>query len=276
MELASKLIQGVDIWLNTPTRPLEASGTSGEKEIMNGVVNCSVLDGWWAEGYTKGAGWALKEERTYANQAFQDDLDAETLYFLLENEIAPLDYQKNENQISPKWISHIKKTISSIVPHFTMQRQLNDYYNKIYHKLYERRKILTENHYEQARLLAAWKLRMLRSWDSIEVVNIKTPDATAKPLNLGDNFTAEVSLNLHEISSKEINIEILFGKKEFDQIKEIMFIEKLNSIKEDKGVVTYSCTLPTTKAGVFDYAFRVYPTHPLLPHRMDFPLVKWL
>lgn len=276
MELASKLIQGVDIWLNTPTRPLEASGTSGEKAIMNGVVNCSVLDGWWAEGFVKGAGWALKEERTYTNQSFQDDLDAETLYFLLENEIAPLYYQKNENQISPKWISHIKKTISSIVPNFTMQRQLNDYYEKFYNKLFERRKTLAENNYEQTRLLAAWKLRMLRSWDSIEVVNIKTPDATAKPLNLGDNFTAEVSLNLHEISSKEINIEILFGKKEFDKINEIIFIENLKPIKEEKGVVTYSCTLPTTKAGVFDYAFRVYPTHPLLPHRMDFPLVKWL
>ncbi|MGQ9846960.1 MAG: alpha-glucan family phosphorylase [Bacteroidales bacterium] len=276
MELAAKLIQGVDVWLNTPTRPLEASGTSGEKAIMNGVVNCSVLDGWWAEGYVKGAGWALKEERTYANQTFQDELDAETLYFLFENEIAPLYYQRNEKQIPTKWISHIKKTISSIVPHFTMQRQLNDYYEKFYNKLFERRKILTQNQYEQARIIASWKLRMLRSWNSIEVVNIKTPDSTAKSLNLGDIFSVEVSLNLHEISSKEINVEVLFGKKEFDQIKEIIFIEKLKPVKEEKGVVTYSCSLPTTKAGVFDYAFRVYPTHPLLPHRMDFPLVKWL
>ncbi|NSW46149.1 MAG: alpha-glucan family phosphorylase [Bacteroidales bacterium] len=276
MELASKLIQGVDVWLNTPTRPLEASGTSGEKAIMNGVVNCSVLDGWWAEGYVKGAGWALKEERTYTNQAYQDNLDAETLYYLFENEIAPTYYQRDENQISTKWISHIKKTISSIAPHFTMQRQLNDYYEKFYNKLLERRKILTDNQYEQARAIAAWKLRMLRAWESIEVVNITTPDVTARPLNLGDYFTAQVCLNLHEIPAKEINIEVLFGKKEFDEMKKILFVEKLIPIKEEKGMVTYECKIPITKVGVFDYAFRVYPTHPLLPHRMDFPLVKWL
>lgn len=276
MELASKLVQGVDVWLNTPTRPLEASGTSGEKAIMNGVVNCSVLDGWWAEGYIKGAGWALKEERTYTNQSFQDELDAETLYFLFENEIAPLYYQRDENQISHKWISHIKKTISSIVPNFTMQRQLNDYYEKYYNKLFERQELLTLNHFEKARSIAAWKLRMLRSWDSIEVVDIKIPDATNKPLKLGENFIAEVTLNLHEISSNEIGIEILFGKKDMDIIKEILFIEKMNPVKEEKGTVTYSCCIPPTKAGVYDYAFRVFPRNSLLPHRMDFPLVKWI
>lgn len=276
MELASKLVQGVDVWLNTPTRPLEASGTSGQKAIMNGVLNCSVLDGWWAEGYVEGAGWALKEERTYTDQSFQDELDAEILYFLFENEIAPLYYQRDENQIPHKWISYIKKTISSIVPNFTMQRQLDEYYNKYYNKLFKRSELLTSNHFEQAKKIAAWKLRMLRSWESIEVVNVKTPDPTNNPLKLGDNFVAEVTLNLHEISSKDIGIEILFGKKEMDEIKEILFIEKMKPLKEEKGTVTYFCSIPTKKAGVYDYAFRIYPINPMLPHRMDFPLIKWI
>ncbi|MCX7862750.1 MAG: alpha-glucan family phosphorylase [Bacteroidales bacterium] len=276
MELATKLVQGVDIWLNTPTRPLEASGTSGEKAIMNGVVNVSVLDGWWAEGYVKGAGWALKEEATYTNQTYQDNLDAETLYFLFENEIAPTYYQLNEQNIPIKWIQHIKKTIASIVPHFTMKRMLDEYYSKFYQKMFERREILYQNQFEKAKHIAAWKLRILRSWDSIEVVEVKIPDSTQKPLKLGDDFVAEITLNLHEIKPNEIGIEVLFGQKEFDEIKDIIYIEKLQPINEEKGIVTYSCRIPTIKAGVFDYAFRIYPTHHLLPHRMDFPLVKWI
>jgi phosphorylase/glycogen(starch) synthase len=276
MELASKLVQGVDIWLNTPTRPLEASGTSGEKAIMNGVINCSVLDGWWAEGYVKGAGWALKEERTYKNQAFQDDLDAETLYYLFENEIAPLYYQTTgSNDISPKWISYIKKTIASIVPHFTMQRMINDYFEKYYNKMFKRSNELTANNFENAKAMAAWKFRMLRAWESIEVVKTMVPDSTVKPIRLGENFEAEIVLNLHEIQATEIGVEILFGQKELDEIKEIIFIEKMNPVREEKGNVVYSCTIPTTKVGVFDYSFRIYPKHTLLPHRMDFPIVKW-
>lgn len=276
MELATKLIQGVDIWLNTPTRPLEASGTSGEKAIMNGVVNVSVLDGWWAEGYVKGAGWALKEERTYKNQAYQDDLDAETLYYLFENEIAPTYYQLNENNIPSKWISHMKNTISSIVPHFTMKRMLDEYYDKYYNKMLKRRDIILNNNFEKAKTISAWKLRILRSWDSIEIVDVKVPDSTQKPLKLGEDFVAEVTLNLHEIKSNEIGIEVLFGKKEFDEIKEIIFVEKLQPIFEDKGIVVYRCQISTTKAGVYDYAFRIFPTNPLLPNRMDFSLVKWI
>ncbi len=276
MELASMLVQGVDIWLNTPTRPLEASGTSGEKAIMNGVMNCSVLDGWWAEGYVKGAGWALKEEQTYTNQEFQDDLDAETLYFLFENEIAPLYYQnKTNNGYSAKWISYIKKTISSIVPHFTMQRMINDYYEKFYNHMFERIETLAVNNFEKAKSMASWKFRMLRAWESIEVVKTVVPDPTVKPIRLGDNFEAEIVLNLHEIKSCEIGVEILFGQKKLDEIKEILFVEKMMPVREEKGNVVYSCSIPTTRVGVFDYTFRIYPRNPLLPHRMDFPLVKW-
>lgn len=134
MQLARRLVSGVDIWMNTPTRPLEASGTSGEKAEMNGVVNLSVLDGWWLEGYREGAGWALTEKRTYKNQGYQDQLDAATIYGLLENEIIPLYYNKNENGYSEGWIKVIKNSIAKIAPHYTMKRQLDDYYEKFYTK----------------------------------------------------------------------------------------------------------------------------------------------
>jgi hypothetical protein len=156
-----------------------------------------------------------------------------------------------------------------------MQRMINDYFEKYYNKMFKRSNELTANNFENAKAMAAWKFRMLRAWESIEVVKTMVPDSTVKPIRLGENFEAEIVLNLHEIQATEIGVEILFGQKELDEIKEIIFIEKMNPVREEKGNVVYSCTIPTTKVGVFDYSFRIYPKHTLLPHRMDFPIVKW-
>ncbi|KAA6313284.1 Glycogen phosphorylase, partial [termite gut metagenome] len=151
MQLARRLVTGVDIWLNTPTRPLEASGTSGEKALMNGVLNFSVLDGWWLEGYREGAGWALTEKRSYQNQEHQDQLDAATIYTLLETEILPLFYARGKKGYSEGWIKCIKKSISDIAPHYTMKRQLDDYFNKFYNKQAKRFKTLSANNNAKAK-----------------------------------------------------------------------------------------------------------------------------
>ena len=135
MRLARHLIAGVDVWLNTPTRPLEASGTSGEKAEMNGVLNFSVLDGWWYEGYREGAGWALTDKRTYENQQYQDQLDAATIYLMLESEIIPTYYAKNSKGYSPEWIQYIKNSMSQIAYNYTMKRMLDDYIDRFYKKL---------------------------------------------------------------------------------------------------------------------------------------------
>ena len=170
MRLAKRLISGVDIWLNTPTRPLEASGTSGEKAQMNGVLNFSVKDGWWYEGYVEGAGWALTEHRTYENQAHQDQLDAATIYQMLENEIIPLYYAKNSKGYSPEWIQYIKNSVTKITPRFTMKRMIDDYFEKFYNKLAKRHKLLSADNYKVAKEIAAWKENMVEHWDEIEVV----------------------------------------------------------------------------------------------------------
>ena len=276
MALASKLIQGVDIWLNTPTRPQEASGTSGEKAVMNGVMNLSVLDGWWAEGYKPNAGWALKEERTYQNQAIQDELDAETIYNLLEDEIVPLFYDRNEHDVPVKWIAYIKNTISEVAPHFTMNRQINDYYSKLYYKLFDRSEILKENNYKTLKELSAWKMRVLRAWNSIEVIDIKIPDSTFKPMKLGEKFIAEITLDLAEVNPDNIGIEVLFGHKEMDKVSNIFYKQDMDLKQTNEKRVTYSCEIFITRPGVFDYAFRMYVKNPLLPHRQDFNLIKWL
>jgi len=274
--LASKLVQGVDIWLNTPTRPLEASGTSGEKAVMNGVINLSVLDGWWAEGYKPGAGWALKEEKTYLNQAMQDELDAETIYNLLEDEIVPLFYDRNDSDVPVKWITLVKNTIAEVAPHFTMNRQINDYYSKLYTKLFKRSEILKENNYQTLKELSAWKMRVLRAWNSIEVVELKIPDSTYKPMKLGEKFIAEITLDLSEVSADNIGIEVLFGHKEMDKVNNYFYKQEMQIKKINEKLVTYTCEIFITRPGVFDYAFRMFVKNPLLPHRQDFNLIRWL
>jgi glycogen phosphorylase/synthase len=276
IELAQKLVRGVDIWLNTPTRPLEASGTSGIKASMNGVLNFSVLDGWWAEGYVPGGGWALKEERTYQNQKFQDDLDAENIYTLLEDEIVPLFYLRDQGQIPSKWVKCIKKNFAEIVPRFTMSRMLIDYQQKFYEKLSERAAVVAGNHYEYANSLANWKRKILRGWESIEIIAISVPDSTSRPLKLGETFVAELEIDLHEIAGEDIGVEIIFANKENDEITDFVSIEELKMVENGQGgKVKYRIEKPASKSGVYDFVFRIFPRHPLLPHRLDFPLVKW-
>jgi len=276
IELAKYLIRGVDVWLNTPTRPLEASGTSGEKAVMNGVINFSVLDGWWAEGFRENAGWALKEEATYDNTEFQDDLDAETIYSVMEQEIIPCYYELNSNNVPEKWVSYIKNTISEIAPHFTMKRQLDDYFDRYYNRMLKRSKVIIGKNYEMARHIATWKRKVTRGWNSIEVLSVKTPDSTQKPLQLGEPFKAEIILDLNELSGTDIGIEVLFGKKVNDVIQAPSFIKEMKLDKSERNIASYTCSISINQAGVYDYIFRLYPRNPLLPHRQDFNLVKWI
>ncbi|MCX6230278.1 MAG: alpha-glucan family phosphorylase [Bacteroidetes bacterium] len=276
IELAKYLIRGVDIWLNTPTRPLEASGTSGEKAIMNGVVNFSVLDGWWAEGFTQNAGWALKEEQTYENQDFQNELDAETIYSMFEDEIIPAYYDKNNADLPEKWISIVKNTIAKIAPHFTMKRQLDDYFNKYYNKLINRTISLQAENYLLARRISKWKRKVSRGWDSIEILSVNLPDSNQAPLVLGENFKAEIKISLNELSGIDLGMEVLFGQKENDEVKQPLFVYEMKVEKAANNILIFNCDIPANTAGVYDYAFRMYPKHEELPHRQDFALVRWI
>ncbi|MDR1739870.1 MAG: alpha-glucan family phosphorylase [Bacteroidales bacterium] len=272
VDVARHLVQGVDIWLNNPTRPLEASGTSGEKAIMNGVLNLSVLDGWWAEGYVKGAGWALKEERTYTNQYLQDKLDASTIYHLIENEIVPAFYEGKKPGASATWIKFIKNNIAKIAPNFTMRRQLNDYCNKYYYNIAERFNRLKENNYSEAFALAGWRLKVLNRWEKIKMRSSTYLESTNNELFLGDIAHFEIMLDLAGLSNEDIGVEVVFGQKQNDEMKEILFVCPLHAQKEE-GVYVADFEIPTS--GVFDFAFRVYPKNELLPTRQEFPIVKW-
>jgi len=274
--LAKYLVQGVDVWLNNPTRPLEASGTSGEKAIMNGVLNLSVLDGWWAEGYKEGAGWALKEERTYDNQEFQNSLDAMTIYNLLEDEIQEKFYDRNGNNIPDSWVEMIKKNIAEIVPNFTMKRMIDDYDNKFYQKQIKRSKEIQADNYSKAKEILDWKKKIHKTWDDITILKTTFPDSNVRPLVLGEKMKVEVTLDIKDLSSDDIGVEILLGRKKEDGSEELLYVFNLKLSKINGNIALYKREIPVIMAGIYDFSFRVYPKNKLLPHRMDFPLVKWI
>ncbi len=273
MRLARRLISGVDIWLNTPTRPLEASGTSGEKAEMNGVLNFSVLDGWWYEGYREGAGWALTDKRTYDNQDYQDQLDASTIYSMLENEIIPLYYAKNSKGYSPEWIQYIKNSIAQIAPHYTTKRMFEDYIERFYTKLSTRSASLVTNNYEKAKELAAWKEEVASHWDELEVVSINIDDTQLpKGMEVGQVKHLEVVINRHNMKGS-VGIELVVFTPNFDREVTVM---PLNYIKQEGTKVYFSADITATETGSAKYSFRIYPYNKDIPHRMDFAYVKWV
>ena len=275
MQLARRLITGVDIWLNTPTRPLEASGTSGEKALMNGVLNFSVLDGWWLEGYREKAGWALTEKRTYQNQEYQDQLDAATIYSILETEILPLYYDKNEAGYSEEWIKYIKNSISQIAPHYTMKRQLDDYYDRFYNKLAKRFHVLNADNYKKAKEIAAWKEEVAEKWDSIEVVSFeKSEELIQTSIQSGKDYTITYVIDEKGLNDA-IGIELVTIFTDADGKEHVYSVEPFEVVKKEGTLYTFQATHSLSNAGSFKVAYRMYPKNPDLPHRQDFCYVRW-
>ena len=272
--LARRLVSGVDIWMNTPTRPLEASGTSGEKAEMNGVVNLSVKDGWWLEGYREGAGWALTEKRTYENQGYQDQLDAATIYSLLENEIVPLYYNKNKKGLSEGWIKVIKNSIAQIAPHYTMKRQLDDYYSKFYEKEAKRFKEISKDGYRLAKDIAHWKETVAERWDAIRVVSAEW-DIPATGLETGLEYTLRYVIDEQGLDDA-IGLEKVNIYTDAKGEDRIYSIEPLKMVAREGNNFTFEARLAPKQAGEYRSAVRLYPKKKELPHRQDFCYLKWL
>ena len=273
-QLARRLVSGVDIWMNTPTRPLEASGTSGEKAEMNGVVNLSVLDGWWLEGYREGAGWALTEKRTYENQSYQDQLDAATIYGLLENEIVPLFFDKNEKGYSEGWVKTIKNSIATIAPHYTMKRQLDDYYDKFYNKMAKRSALLQKDNNALAREIALWKEAVAERWDAIHVVSMDS-DIREVGAETGVKFKVNVVLDEQGLDDA-VGLEMVAVTTNEKGEEKIFNVKPFKMVKSDGNLYTFENIIEPAHAGMFKLAIRMYPKNKNLPHRQDFAYVKWL
>ena len=275
MKLARRLISGVDIWMNTPTRPLEASGTSGEKALMNGVVNLSVLDGWWLEGYREGAGWALTEKRTYQNQTYQDQLDAATIYSLLENEIMPLYYARNAKGYSTGWIKVVKNSIAQIAPHYTMKRQLDDYYSKFYNNLRDRSNELKAEGNKLAIEIANWKESVAEKWDDIKVVSIKKADEVLNGnMKSGEEYNIEIVVDEAGLNDV-VGIELVTLITDKDGVDHVYNIDQFKMVSKEGNLFTFKATHSIGNAGSFKVCYRMYPKNEHLPHRQDFCYVKW-
>ena len=275
MQLARRLVSGVDIWLNTPTRPLEASGTSGEKALMNGVVNFSVLDAWWLEGYREGAGWALTEKRTYQNQEHQDQLDAATIYSILETEILPLYYARNKKGYSEGWIKVVKNSIAQIAPHYTMKRQLDDYYSKFYCKQAKRFHALAANDNAKAKEIAAWKEEVVAKWDSIEIVSCdKLEDLKAGDIESGKEYTITYVIDEKGLNDA-VGLELVTTYTTADGKQHVYSVEPFNVIKKEGDLYTFQVKHSLSNAGSFKVSYRMFPKNPELPHRQDFCYVRW-
>lgn len=276
MELGKLLVQGVDVWLNTPTRPMEASGTSGEKGVMNGTLHFSVLDGWWVEGYKEEAGWFLTGKRTYDNQEFQDELDTEKIYNILESEIVPLYYDRNEKDVPEGWVKYMKNSFTKVAPNFTMHRMLVDYQEKYYSKLYKRNKYLVADNYEKAILIAAWKKGIARMWENLEVLSVDMVGLNGHAYKIGQKYEAKVIIRLKGVPASAIGMELVVTDTSKSGRMKLIHSQEFNLVKTEEGKVHFNIEIMPTQTGSFNYGFRIFPKHKDLPNKQDFNLVSWI
>lgn len=280
MRVAAKLIAGVDVWLNTPTRPLEASGTSGMKALMNGVLNFSVLDGWWYEGYRQGAGWKLTDKRTFQNQQYQDQLDAATIYRVIEEKIIPLYYNReNGKEFSDKWVEYIKNSMSYILPHFTMRRMITDYIQRFYKPLTDRYNILVRNDRAVAKNLVEWKKNVSLKWDDLNIekcsmsIHDKTQD---QQLTVGETMEIDLVVDKNGLDT-DLTVELVIAKENPDnKTLELQRVLPLQKVDTQGSTDHFQLHMNAEIPGHHKIAVRIAPTHKYLPHKMDFAYVKWV
>ena len=243
---------------------------------MNGVMHFSVLDGWWVEGYKPGAGWALPLEKTYDDPNYQNELDSATIYSTIENEIAPDYYAVDEKTgLSAKWIGYIKNTIAKVACEFTTNRMLTDYCNQYYIPQCERYAKLSADNDKVAREIAQWKDLVLAEWNNIRIVSYTQPDASYS-LSAENTLKSEVVLDLGRLKPEDIGVEMLFTVSDEKGKLHLQAVNEFSLVSYENGKATYQVEVLPERTGMYQVGTRIYPKNPLLPHRQDFPLVKWL
>ena len=269
------LISGVDVWLNTPRRPMEASGTSGQKASVNGVPNFSVLDGWWAEGYNSKNGWYIGLNEEYANYDVQDKADSEDIYTTLENKIIPTYYDRNEKGIPEKWVGIMKNSIVSTGGRFSTSRMLVDYVEKLYLPLCN----LYDNYFSKLDKVTefnSWKEQLFQNWDDIKITQENNLDNIT--IDAGNYIDVKCKVSLPNISVDNIQAEVYYGKiEESGVVDDISIIPmKLENKDDEKKVYTYTAKIKLVNGGEYGYTFRVMPKHEMILDAENLNLVKWI
>jgi starch phosphorylase len=274
MNVARYLVQGVDVWLNNPRRPLEASGTSGMKVAANGGLNLSILDGWWVEGYDGDNGWAIGAGEEYTDLTYQDTVESRSLYELLERDIAPTFYDRGPDGLPRNWVRRMKRSLATIVPVFNTNRMVAEYLARCYRPSHQRHENLSARGYQEADDLAAWRKRVGQQWNKVRVEGVEAP--TGESLRVGATFPVKVHVALGELTPGDVEVQLCHGLLDsFGEIAHPQALALAPQPPNGTATVTYSGQVPCRASGQFGFSVRVLPRHARLPHLFEPGLVTW-
>jgi len=274
MEVARLMVQGVDVWLNTPRRPLEACGTSGMKAVANGALHLSVLDGWWDEGYDPDIGWAIGGRENYNDHDFQDELESRTLYEILEKDIVPLFYDRGPERLPRRWLAMMKASLHKLCPMFNTHRMVMEYWTRFYIPSAERHFQLMKDDWKGVKELAGWREKIMYNWSKVMIKGIRMDEISE--IEMGASYHAEADVFLSELSPSDIMVEAYYGRLDpSDQ-----FLDSFASVMTPAGtagdqVYTYQCDLRFEEVGHFGLNVRLTPNHPNPESRHAMGLVIW-
>lgn len=276
IQIARYLVSGVDVWLNNPRRPMEASGTSGQKASVNGVINFSISDGWWAEGYNSKNGWLIGTNEQYTSYDAQDTADSESIYHTLENKIVPMYYDKDENGISPKWMEYMKNSIMSTGGKYSTSRMVVDYVEKLYMPLCE----LSNKYFvnlEEVTSYTAWKKELKTNWNDIKIYQMSNLENIT--MDAGNNIDVSCAVELPNIDKDSVEVQVYYGKILDNGVVKSMQIIPMRFVEEAKdkeNTYIYNAKIELTTGGNYGYTFRVMPKHKMLLDPANLDLVKWI
>jgi len=273
IEVGRALVQGCDVWLNTPRRPMEASGTSGMKVVPNGGLNCSILDGWWPEGYRPGVGWAIGNEIELPDQNQQDWLDSHALYAILESEIAPMFYNRNEEGVPTGWVTMMRASMAELAPLFSTDRMVREYADRFYMPSHKNYMMLEENGLSKAKEALEWRKRIRSAWPNVKVMQVAND--VASPIYTGVKMTVRAHVSLAGLGPDDVQVELLIGEVGPD--REIVNEERIvmKSEEEKLGMWSYSAEIECERLGHMGYVVRVVPKHNLVNVASELGLVAW-
>ena len=274
INVARYLVQGVDIWLNTPIRPKEASGTSGMKVVPNGGLNVSVLDGWWPEAYNGKNGWAIGKGEEYDDLNYQDEVESHSLYNMLEKEIIPMFYNRGADWLPKEWITLIKESMKTILPQFNTNRMVRDYTEKFYLESHKQHLRLRENEYDKAKKLAHWKETVGKIWKGVGITNLVSDDT--REVTVGSQLRVQAVIKLDGLPHEQVSVELYFGNlNPAGEILEGAALPMVMTEKRTDGSYTYEGRLLCLRSGQFGFTVRVIPSNPDMIRKFEPKFITW-
>lgn len=273
INVARYLVQGADIWLNTPRRPLEASGTSGMKAAANGCIDLSILDGWWDEAYTPEVGWAIGSGEEYSDPNYQDEVESNAIYNILENEIVPLFYSLGEGGIPRKWIEKMKKSMSRLVPVYNTHRMVHEYLKKCYIPSINRYERLSADKSSRAKALAMWRNRIDENWADVKIGKIDSDGSG--PFDVGNSIKVNAVIKLGKLSPEDVRVELYYGLVDSSGSLVNASPIPMKCKSGDGGNYKFEGLLPFEKSGKMGYTLRIIPSNPDEAYYQEHMLIKW-